>query len=381
VETAAPVTCSRETRFFPLKFIFTLPVVPYVSDTIQRELTARASQDDRTAFSRRANFTKSNQLSAAGFMIRFGEIPNPSYFMNARSLNVFPRATLGGILLTVFAVPSFAAVQVFTVDTNQSSITISGTVLGGTITNQGPKSLTTTFGGTLRAALTGSSLQCSGQSQILAQTNGSWQPKADGSAGAEPADFGAQASLTIASGFAALRNVQLDVISPTLAITAGKFDSSSLTFLFPTNASSSLAYNVTGLISKHGTLALTGYATNKVTTLSSITTAGNQQVLTIPVDATFFLTLLSANDTVIHLQGKLVAVQSTQAAFQIQSLGVSGQNLVLQGQAAPGQQLKVQSSADLNGWSNSATIVTPPSGTYSWTGALTGPLGFFRLSK
>ena len=301
--------------------------------------------------------------------------------MRTLNLPLF-QATVVSLLLTLDGLStSTSKAQVFTLDTNRSSVTISGTVLGGVITNQGPGSLTTTIAGTINASVTGSTITFTGQSQILAQTNGSWQPAPDGSAGSAPADYGGQATLSFASGDAALRNVQLDVTSPAITLNGGQFDSTMLVFAFPSNAVSSLAYNVVGLISKHGTLALTGYATNKVTAESSLSTVGGQQTLTIPVDATFYLKLLSANDTVIRLQGQLVAVQSSQAPLQVQSVTVQNQTLLLQWQASPGQQFQVQSSVNLTGWTNAATITTPASGMNTFTGTVVGPLGFYRLAK
>jgi hypothetical protein len=276
-----------------------------------------------------------------------------------------------------------AQAQVFNVDTNRSSVTISGNVAvaGGTIMTQGPGSLTAAIGGTIQVALAGNTIQFTGQSKILAETNGSWQPKADGTAGAEPADFGGQANLGIASGVAALRDIQLDAISPPINIVSGQFDSTNLTFLFPSNSLSTLAYNFSGLISTHGSDVLSGYATNKVTSLASLATVGNQQVLTIPVDATFLLKLVSPNDTTIRLQGQLVAVQSTQTALQVQSLAIQNQSILLQWQGQPGSQFQIQSSTNLSRWQTNAAIVTPASGTYTWTGAVSGPVKFFRLAK
>jgi len=272
--------------------------------------------------------------------------------------------------------------QGFTVDTNQSSITISGSVAGGAITNQGPGSLTTAIGGTVQLALVGNTIQFTGQSQILTEINGSWQPTADGTAGSAPADYGGAVNLGIASGFAAIRNVQLDVTSPAINISGGQFDSTSLIFQFPSNSLSSLAYNVTGFVTKHGTLALTGYATNKVTTLGKLATVNNQQTLTIPVNATFYFKLLSANDTIITLQGQLVAVQGGgQTPLQVQSVAVQNQTISLQWSGTPGQQFQIQSTTNLGTWFTNQTGVSSASGTYAWTGAITGPVGFYRLAK
>jgi hypothetical protein len=273
--------------------------------------------------------------------------------------------------------------QVFTVDPSQSSVTISGTVAGGTMMTQGPGSLTAMIGGTIQVTLAGNTIQFSGQSQILVQTNGSWQPKADGTAGSEPADFGGQVSLApLGSGVAALREIQLDALSPVININAGKFDSTNLTFQFPTNASSKLAYNVSGVFSAHGSAALTGYATNKVTALASLATVGDQQVLTIPVDATFLLKLLAANDTSMRLTGQLVAVHNGgNPGVVVQSIVAQNQGVVLQWQSAPGQQFQIQSSTDLANWRTNDTIVTPASGLNTWSNSFEGALGFFRLAK
>jgi hypothetical protein len=269
--------------------------------------------------------------------------------------------------------------QVFTIDSSQSSVTISGTVAGGTIAAQAPGSLTASVGGTIRATLNGLNLQFPGQSVIAAQTNGSWQPLHDGTAGSAPADFGGKANiLGLASGLAALRKIQLDVFAPAIAVNAGKFDSSSLTFQFLTNALSSMDYNVSGLLSKSGSVPLTGYATNKVTALGSLSISGT---MTIPVDATFYFTMLSANDTVIRLQGQLVATQAVQGSFQVQSLNVTSQGVLLQWQASAGQQFQVESSTNLQTWITNATITAAASGVYTWTGAVSGPLNFFRLTK
>jgi len=293
----------------------------------------------------------------------------------------FVSATVGIVLVALGPGTACGLAQVFTLDASRSSVTISGTVVGGTITSQGPGSLTSQIGGTLQVAAVGNTIQFTGQSQILAQTNGNWEPKSDGSAGSEPADFGGGANLGIASGVAALRDIRLDVISPAINLTGGQFDSTVLTFLFPSNSLSSIAYNVSGLISKHGNAVFTGYATNKVTALGSLTTAGNQQTLTIPVDATFLLKLLSANDTVIRLQGQLVAVQSTQTPFLLQSFFVDNNAITLKWQGTPGGKFQIQSSTDLTNWRTNTTIVTPASGAYAWTGSVSGPISFFRLAK
>ncbi len=272
--------------------------------------------------------------------------------------------------------------QVFTIDTNQSSVTISGSVLGSSIGAQAAGSLTATVGGTIQAAVTGSGIQFTGGSLIQANDSGSWQPNADGTAGSQPADFGGSATTPLGLGLAALRNILLDVTSGVIPIAGGQFDSSSLTFFFPSNATSSFAYNVSGgFLSKHGAQALTGYATNKVTALATLTAAGSQTTLVLPVNATFYLTLVSPNDTVVTLSGQLVATQSGQAPLIIQSAAVQNHTLTLQWQGGPGQQFKILSSANLSTWQTNPVSVTPTNGTYTWTTPATAPVQFLRLAQ
>ena len=267
------------------------------------------------------------------------------------------------------------------IDTNLSSISISGTVLGNAITNQGPGSLTAAIGGTLQATTTGSSITFTGQSMIQAFDSGSWQPNADGTAGSQPANYGGLANTPLGAGVAALRNVLLDVISPAIDISGGQFDSSSLTFFFPSNSSSAFSYNVSGFLNLHGSQPLTGYATNKVTRLGSLTSTSGGQQIEIPVNATFFLSLVSADDTAITLHGQVVAVENGAAPLTIQSIGVQGNTVTVQWQASPNQQIHIETSIDLRNWLTNAGNITSSNGTYTWSAPATGPLGFVRLAK
>jgi hypothetical protein len=204
-----------------------------------------------------------------------------------------------------------AAVVDFTIDTNQSSITLTGSVVNYPVQEQGPGSLTTKYVGTIRADVTDASIVFPGGSAIKAQNSGNWEPKANGESGSDPANYGATASLVIASANAAVRNVSFDVttIAP-LTVTGGSFDSASLLFQFLSNPAGALDYSVTGLAAKKGSIDLTGITTNAVTTKATLTTNGNTQTLTIPVSADFLFKLLAANDTQLTLAGQLVATRT-----------------------------------------------------------------------
>jgi hypothetical protein len=284
-------------------------------------------------------------------------------------------------MLWCLAAGSTSRAQVFTLDTNQSTITISGSILGYNFAEQGPGSLTTRYSGTIQTAQSAGTIQFTGQSRITAQNNGSWQPKADGTVGNEPANYGAQANAGFATAKAALRNILLDATSPGIPVSNGQFDSGGLTFGFPTNATSALGYNVSGLLTKSGAKLLTGYATNNVTSLATLTTVGSQQTLTIPVDATFVFTVVSANDTTIELKGQLVAVSSAAPARSAPSITVQSQLVTLQWQGTPGLLYQVQSSSDLTLWRTNATSVTSTTTAFIWSGPATGPKQFFRLAQ
>jgi hypothetical protein len=310
------------------------------------------------------------------------ENPPEAKFGGQCRLNLF---AAGGLALGLALAPAMA--DVFTLDTNQSSLTISGTVQGASLAQQGAGSLTTHYGGAIEVTQTASSIQFPGQSLIAAMNSGNWQPLADGSAGVAPANYGA--AVNLAAGLvkvkAALHSLVLDVTSPALTLNrTGQFASTNLTFLIPTNANSALSYLVTGLINSSGSTALSGQSTNNVTTLATLETNGQAQTLTIPVNAQFTFSANSTNDTILNLAGQLVGFRTAgavAAAPVLQSLTVQSQVLTLQWQAPAGQQFQVQSSTDLMAWQTNAVNVTSGSSNYTWSGPATGANSYFRLKQ
>ncbi len=274
-----------------------------------------------------------------------------------------------------------ASGQTFTIDPGRSSIAISGTAAGSAVSEQGPGSLTTTYSGTIKTEITSTTIRFPAGSQIIAQNSGSWRPRADATDGSEPANYGGQATVLFSLAKVALRNMQVDAFSPNLPLSNGQFDSRSLTFSFLTNAGSTISYLVTGLVSKSGSNALSGYATNTITTSSKLETAGDVQTLTIPVDATFYLTLVSANDSTVRLIGQLVATRSVAAPLVIQTPELQNQTVTLRWQAAPGQTFQVYACQNLLDWQMVAASVTSTSNTYTWSEAVTPSSRFYRVAK
>jgi hypothetical protein len=273
-----------------------------------------------------------------------------------------------------------ASADVFTINPAQSSLTISGSILEYGFAQQGAGSLTTAYNGTIRATQSGGTIQFTGQSVITAQTNGSWQPLAGGGSGNAPADYGAQISIPfVGTGYAALRSILLDVTSPPIPVSSGQFSASSLTFLFPTNATSAIDYHsAVG----SGTKVATGNATNNVATLATLTTAGSTQTLTLDINAQFTFTLVSANDTIVNLAGQFVATRNV-APTQVvlQSPAVTNHVVTLTWQSSSGQFFQVLTSTNLTAWQTNASNVTSATTNYTWTGTNPAPDGFYRLAQ
>ena len=289
------------------------------------------------------------------------------------------------MVLYSFAVVMSVAADDFTIDRNLSSLTISGSVLGAAFTPQGAGSLTTKYGGTIKATQTGGTIQFTGASLITALTNGNWQPLAGGANGNAPANYGASATpLGFTSVKAAMRSMLFDVTSPAVTVTGSQFDPSSLTFILPVTATSALDYRDTTGFIPAGSKLLSGNATNNVATLASLTTAGNVQTLSLQVNATFYFTVASANDTVVTITGPLVATHTNVAAVVpvvIQTPLVTNNVVTLKWQSPTGQVFQVQSSTNLQAWLTNASNITSATTNYSWIGTNPASKGFYRLSR
>jgi hypothetical protein len=271
--------------------------------------------------------------------------------------------------------PMSAAPLVFTINSAQSQVTIAGTLVGSALTAQGAGSLTTSYSGSVNANLTGSTIQFTGGSSIVAKTNGVWQPAVGGGSGSAAADYGAKATI-IVSANAALRNVVFDLTSPVLATTDGGFDGSSLIFAFFTNTAS-FDYNYTyGSGSKN----LNGYSTNTLVSGATVSTNAGVRTLSIQINSQFVFTVLTANDSTIDLTGQLVATNAiaTAAPF-LDSITINSQNVVLTTENTSAQS-SLQVSTDLITWTAApATVTTNGSGMIVFTSPIGGLHAFYRV--
>ena len=295
------------------------------------------------------------------------------------------RRILPSVLAVLFLSLAFvvsetqAGPMVFSIDPTQSQLTLSGSIAGYAMTTQAAGSLTTTYSGNINATVSGATIQFTGSSTITAKTNGVWQPAVGGGSGSAPADYGAQASLSIfGTGYGALRNIILDMTSPVLTITGTNFDSSAL--IFNATPTSGAAFDYHSSV-KSGTLALTGYSTNTIANQASLSTNGSVVQLFIKVNTTYYFTLLAANDTPLTLTGQIVANSSLATPKPyINSITATNQTLTLMVTNATTQSL-LQVSTNLTSWLPASDTVSNNAGWTIFTTTMSGPKAFFRVQQ
>lgn len=273
-----------------------------------------------------------------------------------------------------------ASGNVFSIDPSRSSLTLSGSILGYAVSPQGAGSLTAAYAGSIQVSQAAGTIQFTGGSLITAETNGSWQPLPGGSSGSAPADYGGVATSEFETAYAALRSILLDVTSPPLTVTSGQFNASSLTFLFPSNATSAIDYRASGLFSGSGSKAATGNSTNNVVTLATITTVGDTETLTLTVNVQFTFTLVESGDTIVKLAGQIVATNSSASTPPVlQTPTVTKQAITLNWTGPAEQFYQVMSSSNMMTWQTNASNVTSATTNYTWTVTNSDSQGFYRL--
>lgn len=104
-----------------------------------------------------------------------------------------------------------------------SSLTLSGSINGSAITQQGPGSLTTTYQGTLSADVASDDSTISffnDGNTAAADDSGSWQPLPNGASGSASANYGGQVNLGIfGTARAAVRGLQVSASADSLGLT------------------------------------------------------------------------------------------------------------------------------------------------------------------
>jgi hypothetical protein len=216
---------------------------------------------------------------------------------------------VGTLWLAASALPARGATA-FTVDSSRSYVSVSGRVLDNPLVAQGSGSLTAHYSGTLMVELGEGTIRFPGQSRVVAMNSGSWAPRSDGRSGTEPANYGAAAGDYFTEGVAAVRNLEADVTSGTLAVVNGTFNTQGITATVPVGASSVLVYRVEGFFTAAGVIALSGGSASAQPTQGTLTTVGSQQILTIPIHSTFTAGLLSPGDSSLTVTGQVVATRT-----------------------------------------------------------------------
>jgi hypothetical protein len=216
------------------------------------------------------------------------------------------------LFATAIAAPALAVERVYSIDTNQSSIAISGTVTSASLGNaaieeQGAGSLSTSYSGIIRTDRSANTIQFLPGSEADASVNGTWRPLADGAGGMAPADYGARVPFNIlATLYVAAREMVGDFSSGILPVTAGSFDLSAVALEF---TGGSIAYRdepfglesgSRSLIGESGLLEGTGLLT------SQMQAGGILETLTIPVNSSVTVTVSEASIN-LALSGQLVA--------------------------------------------------------------------------
>jgi hypothetical protein len=275
-----------------------------------------------------------------------------------------------------------ALAATFTVDPQQSSITLSGTVAGAPLSEQGPGSLISHITGTLEASTSGGQVSiASGSLDFL--TNGVWQPALGGQPGSAPADFGANAQTFFGTTRGAFRDVLVLVSAPGRALQAsGQFDASAIIFALPTNSSTKLDYS-SSLIGT-GSTNIQGVATNKAATTGTVTGSAGSQIITINVDATYHLSILFDNDTELNVKGQVIARQEGGTVGdgpRISKIEVVNNQvrITVIGAAAT---VRLRSSTDLKTWQDKqAQVTTVDANTKVFVVPVTGSKEFYQTAQ
>jgi len=238
---------------------------------------------------------------------------NPMKTLN-RTLIVSALLT-GGLFCT--STKAIGEAITFTVDPTESSLTISASLNAPLVGNvplveQAPGSLTTVYGGTVEADVTGTTVEFVGGSSIVASNSGVWAPGLGGTNEINaPANYGGHGSDSVfiytITVDAAMRRIEVDATSGAIPITGGVFPAQTLVFSFPSNANSVLDYSTSGVASESGSYPLSGFSTNGIGLMGSLNTVGDELVLTIPVDYTGKGWIISQDDLQYTLTGTLVA--------------------------------------------------------------------------
>jgi hypothetical protein len=254
-----------------------------------------------------------------------------------RRRNLFTALSVVALVIAWSAAIDASAVErTYTVDSSQSSVTVSGSMtasgvpifgtVSANIQTQTPgNGLTTTYTGTIRADRGAGTIDFlpSLLAPITANNSGNWSPLNDnGDVGTAPANYGGRVSFVggIVTATFAGRDFQADLSSGPLAITGTSFPISTVDWNFLNN--SRVAYRPSSTVAPgHEDIGgrfidLSGNGTLEVI-------GGTTEKLTVPIVGTLNLDLGGGSSATINFNGQIVATAMVPEPSTILS-GIAG---------------------------------------------------------
>ena len=309
--------------------------------------------------------------------------------------------------------PIVGSDAMFTVDSEASTINITGAVLGNALNNQGNGSLMTSFGGELHTVISESTIAFGPDSKIDANTNGDWAPLPGGKNGSAPADFGAKASVIIATADAAARNIEFVLTSDVIELDADGtgFSPSGITIGIPDGSAAAVDIAVGGFLPVNTSQSLAGLSSeNTSSEPATITVADNIQTLTLPIQTEVSFRVATPNDASLTFTGTIIASRELPATVEppvvepepepepepptpplppvvvepdtAPSLSItllaSGE-IQLSWDAVEGRSYLIENSDNLSDWNTKADPITIDSTSGLWTGVPETGVTFYRI--
>jgi hypothetical protein len=199
--------------------------------------------------------------------------------------------------------------SVFLVDPAASTLTLSGSVNGFPLQQQGNGSLTSSYSGSILADwdLDGLTLNLDLPGTSLnAKITGTWQPNPDGTPGSAPADYGGQVTALFLTGEVALRNVVIAVSTADPLPLSGTGP-----YSFPSTESLMVLQGTADYDTPFGSGSQpisSMVEQNAAPQASTFQSLGNGSYrVTIPVNLTLQQVFNNTVSAVVHIQGQIVA--------------------------------------------------------------------------
>ena len=250
---------------------------------------------------------------------------------------------------------------------SNSSLFITGDVAGAPFTPQASGSLTTSYTGTIQVDLALPTITFTGNSSVVAQNNGTWQPLPGGASGSAPGNYGGNVNGGLFTAVAAVRNTVLDVTNSGSTIVTGAFPATDLTFFFPANATTAIDYRYTVIFSQPvgGTTPLNGGFPNANTNNVTLVIQGPEYVLTIPVDISG-VEPTTVGDINYRLRGKFVAKAPAPAPpipLRITAFSLSGNQATIKIDTTTSQHFTILGSTNFTSWATNDQFTSASTNT------------------